>query len=117
MIKALVFCLNILSTVLLSAAYDHVGLARMRVCTLLCIHAHTNPDVKHVLETSIMAMIVTSLLIPDNIKNNPCHPVIRPYVNGDVNIRPDSSRKTIHSSLSTTHDLTPMFLIVSLKKS
>ena len=35
---------------------------------------------------------------------------INPYVNGDPDIRPDNSPKTIHSSLSTTNNITPAFL-------
>ena len=43
-------------------AYDHpglvVGLARLRVCTCMCIYTHANPEVKPVLETNIMTRIV-----------------------------------------------------------
>ena len=36
---------------------------------------------------------------------------IGPYVNGDSNIRPGNGPKTIRSTFSTTHTMTPVFLL------
>ena len=48
-------------TPFLIVAYDHlglvVGLARMRVCTFMCVYAHANPKVKPVLDTNVMTKI------------------------------------------------------------
>ena len=88
----------------------------MRVCTFmyLYIYTHANPKVKLVLDTNIMTRIANQLLIPTNINPYPIL-VIGTHVNGYCNIRPDSSPKAIHSRLSTTHNLTPMFLLFNLQ--
>ena len=97
---------------LVGLAVGLVGLARMCVCTFMCVYAHAKPKVK--LGTNKMTRIVNGLLIPNNINPSPIL-VIRPYVNSDRNIRSDSSPKAIHSRLSTTHKLTPMFLLFKLQ--
>ena len=61
-----------------------------------------------------MKRIASRLLIPNNINPNPIL-VIRPYVHGYRNMRPDSSPQAIHSMLSTTHNMTPMFLLFNLQ--
>ena len=94
---------------LLTVVYDYVGLARTRVCTFLCVYTHTNPKIKPVLNTNILTRIA------NNINPNPIL-VIRPCVKGEGNIRPDSSFKAIHSSLSTTHNLTPCFSYSNLSQ-
>ena len=86
----------------------------MRVCTCMCVFAHANPKLKPVLDTNIVTNIVNWLRIPNNINPNPIL-VIPPYVNSDRNIRSDSSPKVIRSRLSTTHNLTPMFLLFNLQ--
>ena len=83
----------------------------MRIRKLnLCVYIHANPKVEPVLDTNIATRIVNGLLIPNNINPNPTL-VIRPCVNG---IRPDSSLKAIHSRLSTTQNLTPMFRLFKI---
>ena len=47
---------------LLTVLYDHVGLAAglacIRLCTFMCVYAHTNSKVKRVLDTNTMTRIV-----------------------------------------------------------
>ena len=91
---------------LLTVVYTHVGLACMPVNAFMRVYAQNTPEAKFsqpVLEINVMTMIGIWLLISRNSK-----PIlaIRPYVTGDLNIRPDSSPKTIHSSLTNTHSLT-----------